>query len=111
VEITGDLPLKGGVLRAVLEPGDVRNQIRGVRFTGPFRDEPAGTKERLESALAGSTIDEAPARIEDFFAQNSGALPGVEPEDFLTVLSLAFMKLRRSISTAPDPSDWKKKQS
>lgn len=110
MEVTGDLPVKGGVLRAAIVPGDGRNQIQSVRFTGPFRDEPAGTSELLHQALAGSTIDEAPTRIEDFFAQNAGALPGVEPEDFLTVLTLAFMKVRRAASSAPDPSDWKKNQ-
>jgi hypothetical protein len=110
VEITGDLPLKGGVLRAAIIPGGVRNQIQGVRFAGPFRDEPAGTQQRLEQALAGATIDEAPTRIEDFFAQNAGALPGVEPEDFLTVLTLAFMKVRRAASSAPASSAWKKLQ-
>ena len=36
------------------------------------------------------------------------ALPGVEPEEFLTVLTLAFMKVRRTTSSAPDPSAWKK---
>ena len=110
MEVTGDLPVKGGVLRATILPGGGRNQIQTVRFAGPFRDEPAGTQQRLEQALAGATIDEAPAKIEDFFAQNGGALPGVEPEDFLTVLSLAFMKMRRAASSAPDPSDWKKNQ-
>jgi hypothetical protein len=110
VEVTGDLPVKGGILRAAITPGDARNQIQSVRFTGPFSDEPAGTLERLQESLAGSTIDEAPTKIEDFFAQNAGALPGGEPEDFLTVLTLAFMKVRRAASSAPDPSDWKKNQ-
>jgi len=110
VDVTGDLPVKGGMLRAAISSGGGRNQIQSVRFSGPFRDEPAGTQARLEQALAGATIDEAPARIEDFFAQNAGALPGVEPEDILTVLTLAFMKVRRAASSAPDPSDWKKNQ-
>jgi len=109
VEVSGDLPVKGGMLKALIVPGAGRNQIQSARFTGPFKDEPAGTLERLQASLADSTIDEAPSRIEDFFAQNAGALPGVEPEDFLTVLTLAFMKVRRAASTAPDPSDWKKK--
>ena len=109
MDVTGDLPVRGGMLRALIVPGPGRNQIESARFTGPFRDEPAGTLERLHAALAGSTIDEAPTRIEEFFAQNAGALPGVEPEEFLTVLTLAFMKVRRAASSAPDPSDWKKK--
>ncbi len=108
MEVTGDLPIKGGLLRVAIVPGDGRNQIQSARFTGPFRDEPAGTLERFQESLAGSTIDEAPTKIEDFFAQNAGALPGVEPEDILTVLTLAFMKVRRAASSAPDPSDWKK---
>ena len=108
MEVTGDLPVKGGVLRAAIVPGDGKNQIQSVRFSGPFRDEPAGAGKLLEQSLSASTIDEAPARIEAFFAQNKGALPGVEPEDFLTVLTLAFMKVRRTTSSAPDPTDWKK---
>ena len=110
MDVTGDLPVKGGMLRAAISSGGGRNQIQSVRFSGPFRDEPAGTQARLEQALAGASIDEAPARIEDFFAQNAGALPGVEPDDILTVLTLAFMKVRRASSSAPDPSDWKKNQ-
>ena len=108
MEVTGDLPVKGGMLRAAIVPGDGRNQIQTARFTGPFRDEPAGTLARFQDSLAGTTLDEAPAKIEDFFAKNTGALPGVEPEDFLTVLTLAYMKVRRAASSAPDPSDWKK---
>jgi len=108
VDATGELPVKGGVLKVIIVPGDGRNQIQEVRFSGPFRDEPAGARERLEKLLAAASIDQAPARIESFFAQNQGALPGVEPEDFLTVLTLAFMKVRRSTSSAPDPSAWKK---
>lgn len=109
MEVTGDLPVKGGVLRVAIVPGGGRNQIESVKFSGPFKDEPQGTLARLHAALAGSTIDEAPTHIEEFFAENAGALPGVEPEDLLTVLTLAFMKVRRAASSAPDPSDWKKK--
>lgn len=108
MDVTGDLPVKGGVLRVVLVPGDGRNQIQEVQFSGPFRDEPPGARQRLEKLLASASIDQAPARIESFFAQNQGALPGVEPEDFLTVLTLAFMKVRRTTSSAPDPTAWKK---
>jgi hypothetical protein len=110
VEVTGDLPIPGGLLRAAIIPGDARNQIQSARFTGPFRDEPPGTLERLQALLAGSTIDEAPTKIEQFFAGNQGALPGVDPSDLLTVLALAFTKVRRAASSAPDPSDWKKNQ-
>ena len=108
MEVTGDLPVKGGVLRVAIVPGAGRNQIQSVRFSGPFQAEPAGALERLHQALAGAKIDQVPARIEDFFAQNAGALPGVEPEDFLTVLTLAFMKVRLTTSSAPDPTAWKK---
>ena len=108
MEVSGDLPVKGGVLKVAIVPGDGKNQIQSVRFSGPIRDEPAGALERLQKALSGSKIDQAPTKIEDFFAQNKGALPGVEPEDFLTVLTLAFMKVRLASSSAPDPSEWKK---
>ncbi len=108
MEVTGDLPIPGGLLRASIVAGDGRNQIQSARFTGPFRDDPPGTLERLQASLSGSTIDEAPTKIERFFAENQGALPGVDPSDLLTVLALAFMKVRRAASSAPDPSDWKK---
>ena len=109
--VTGELPTKAGILRATLVPGAGRNQIQSVSFSGTFKIEPAGILGSLERALGGSLIDEAPGRIEDFFSQNPGALPGVEPEEFLTVLTLAFMKVRRSTSTAPDPTAWKKDKS
>ena len=105
--VTGELPTKAGVLRATIVPGAGRNQIQSVAFSG-IKAEP-GVLSKLEQSLGGSTIDEAPGRIEDFFAQNPKALPGVEPEEFLTVLTLAFMKVRRSTSHAPDPSAWKNK--
>jgi len=106
--VTGELPTKAGIVRATIVPGAARNQIQTVSFSGTFKSEPPGILAKLEAALAGGTIDEAPGKIEDFFAQNPKALPGVEPEEFLTVLTLAFMKVRRSNSTAPDPSAWKK---
>ena len=106
--VTGELPTKAGLLKATLVPGAGRNQIQSVTFGGTFKAEPPGILARLEQVLAGVTIDEAPGKIEDFFAQNPTALPGVEPEEFLTVLTLAFMKVRRTTSTAPDPSAWKK---
>ena len=106
--VTGELPTKAGIVRATIVPGSGRNQIQSVSFSGTFKAEPQGILGRLEQSLAGVTIDEAPGKIEDFFAQNPKALAGVEPEEFLTVLTLAFMKIRRTTSSAPDPSAWKK---
>jgi hypothetical protein len=107
--VFGDLPTKAGVLRATIVPGTGRNQIQSVSFSG-IKAEPPGILTKLEQTLGGSTIDEAPGKIEDFFGQNPKALPGVEPEEFLTVLTLAFMKVRRTTSTAPDPSAWKQQK-
>ena len=105
--VTGELPTKAGIVRATIVPGAGKNQIQSVSFSGTFKAEPAGILASLEKSLSGATIDEAPGKIEDFFAQNPEALPGVEPEEFLTVLTLAFMKVRRTTSSAPDPSAWK----
>jgi hypothetical protein len=105
--VTGELPTSAGIVRATIVPGTGKNQIQSVSFSGTFKVEPAGILASLEKALAGGTIDEAPGKIEDFFAQNPKALPGVEPEELLTVLTLAFMKVRRTTSSAPDPSAWK----
>lgn len=106
--VTGELPTKAGLLKATIVPGAGKNQIQSVKFAGTFKAEPPGILARLEQVLGGATIDEAPGKIEDFFAQNPAALPGVEPEEFLTVLTLAYMKVRRTSSSAPDPSAWKK---
>jgi hypothetical protein len=107
--VSGELPTKAGLLRATLVPGAGRKQIQSVTFSGTFKAEAAGLA-ALEKSLAGVSIDDAPGKIEDFFAQNPKALPGVEPEEFLTVLTLAFMKVRRTTSSAPDPAAWKKGQ-
>ena len=106
--VTGELPTKAGILKATIVPGAGKNQLQSVSFGGTIKAEPAGILAKLEQSLSGATIDEAPGKIEDFFAQNPTALPGVEPEEFLTVLTLAFMKVRRTTSSAPDPSAWKK---
>lgn len=105
--VTGELPTKAGILKATIVPGAGKNQIQTVQFSGTFKAEP-GILAKLELALAGGTIDEAPGKIEDFFSQNPEALPDVEPEEFLTVLTLAFMKVRRTTNKAPDPAAWKK---
>ncbi len=107
--VTGELPVAGGVLRALIVPGERRNHILSVRFSGDFQSEPADAAGKLEESLAGTTVDEAAGRIEDFFSAHPGALTGAGPGDFLTVLTLAFMKVRRTSSSAPDPSAWKKK--
>jgi hypothetical protein len=107
-DVWGELPIKGGMLRVRMLPGTARNVIRAVQFSGPFKAEPESSMRRLEEALAGVSIDEAPGRIEDWFSANPGALSGVEAGDLLTVLSLAHMKVRITQSTAPDPSAWKK---
>ena len=107
-EVWGELPIKGGMLRVRMLPGMARNVIRAVQFSGPFKAAPESATRRLEEALAGVSIDEAPGRIEDWFAANPGAISGVEPDDLLTALSLAHMKVRITQSTAPDPSAWKK---
>lgn len=103
----GELPVKGGLLKVSVAPGEGRKSIASVEFSSTFKAEPEGVWARLGEALASSTIDEAPARIEDFFSRNPQALPGLEPEDILTVLTLAFMKVRRASSQAPDPAAWK----
>jgi len=109
--ISGELRTKSGVLRATIQAGVKRNQVQSVRFDGAIKPESEPDVRRLEAALSGALVDEAPGRIEDFFRQNPGAIGEVEPEDFLTVLTLAFMKVRRASSSAPDPHSWKKGQS
>jgi hypothetical protein len=106
--VTGDLPIAGGILRATIVPADERNRIRSVRFSGKYTAEPDGIVFRLEEELSGILIDEAPGKIEDFFAKHPEAKVSVQPGEFLTVLTLAFMKVRRTQSQAPDPAAWKK---
>jgi hypothetical protein len=108
--VTGELPTAGGVLRATIVPADERNRIRSVRFGGKYTAEPEGIIFRLEEELAGILIDEAPGKIEDFFGKHPEAKVSVQPGEFLTVLTLAFMKVRRTQSQAPDPAAWKKER-
>jgi hypothetical protein len=105
--VSGVWPAKGGPLRITVVPGAGRNRIAAVRFGGVLEAGRDPGVEELEKALADSGIDEAPGRIEDYFSRNPQALPGVEPEDVMTVLSLAFAKVRRASSQAPDPGAWK----
>ena len=109
-DVWGELPIEGGMLRVRLLPGEGLNKIRAAQFSGPFKANPDTAVRRLEEELAGTTIDEAPGKIEDWFQKNPGVVSGVEPEDLLTVLSLAHMKVRRTQSQAPDPSAWKKEK-
>jgi hypothetical protein len=105
-EVTGELPTGAGVLRATIVPGEGKNRIQSVKFSGIGGDEAA--LGRLEVSLAGIRIEQAPGRIEDFFNQNPNAAPGVQPGEFLTAMTLAFMKVRLASSSAPDPQAWKK---
>lgn len=106
--VSGELPTSGGVVRATIVPGSGLNQIGSVQFSGTFQAASADALRKLEGMLAGKKIDDAPGLIEDFFRDNPGAVPGVQPGEFLTVLTLAFMKVRIAASTAPDPNAWKK---
>jgi hypothetical protein len=104
--VTGELPTQAGLLRVALVPGEGLNRIASVRFSGAAL-KAEGVLAPLEAALATTSINDAAGKIGDFCAKNPQALPGVDPEDLLTVLSLAFGKVRRNISKAPDPSAWK----
>lgn len=108
-EVTGELAAASGdQIKATIVPGEKRNQIQTVRFSGTFKASPDGIIGKLEAALAGVLIDHAPMKIEDFFMKNPDAQVSVAPGEFLTVLTLAFMKRRLSTSSAPDPAAWKK---
>ena len=106
--VSGDLPTAGGMVRATIVPGEGRNQIKAVQFSGAIQVASPEALPRLQASLAGKTIDEAPGLIEDFFRDNPGAITGVAAGELLTVLTLAFMKVRIAASTAPDPNAWKK---
>lgn len=105
--VSGELPISGGMLRAVIIPGEGRNQIRSVQFSGPFKAATPAALAGLQEALGGKTIDEAPGLIEDYFRDHPGAITGAAPGEFLTALTLAFMKVRMASSSAPDPNAWK----
>lgn len=110
-EVSGEIVAASGhQVRATIVPGEKRNQILTVRFSGTFTAEPQGVVGKLEEFLAGCLIDHAAIKIEDFFVKNSDAQVSVQPGEFYTVLTLAFMKRRLASSSAPDPSAWKKGQ-
>lgn len=97
--VTGDLPTSGGMLRATIVPGDVPKQIRAARFTGTFNAFPREFVPGLEAAVAGRSIDDAPTLIEEFYRKTAGGVARVEPGEFLAVMSLAHMKVRRAASS------------
>jgi lipoate-protein ligase A len=99
---------KGGSVRASVVHGEERNRIRQVVFSGDFCAHPRTAVRDLEKELEGSLIDEAPARIETYFTRTGAELTGLVPGDLFMALSLAFMKRRLTLSSAPDPSAWKK---
>lgn len=107
--VSGEVPVVGGTLKASILPGDKRNQLGSVEFSG-VTVEPAGLLEELGQALAGCMIDHAPSKIEETIAKHGGAVKGPGPGDFYMALNLAFMKIRLSSSSAPDPNAWKKKE-
>jgi hypothetical protein len=102
--VSGTLPTEGGNVCATIAPGAALS----VRFSGTYNAYPGDLLRGLEKIVAGGTIDEAPTRIEEFFSACRGCVCGVEPGEFLTVISLAHMKVRRTTSAAPDPEAWKK---
>lgn len=99
---------RGAAVRASVLHGPERNRIARVVFSGEFCAHPRGAVRGLEEDLADTAIDEAPARIENYFARTGAEVPGLAPGDFFTALSLAFMKRRVAQSAAPDPLAWKK---
>ncbi len=105
--VWGEIQTRGGTVRATILPGESRSRIRSVRFSGTFRSEPESFVRELEAVLAGSSIDEAPRRIERYFSEHLGEVRGVEPGELLTALTLAVMKVHKAGSTAPDPAAWK----
>ena len=107
--VSGEVSIAGGILRAEIVPGDGLNKIGSVKYSGDFKQEPEGVIAGLEELLAGALIDEAPAKIEEFFKANPSAASDVPPGEFLTCLTLGFMKVRMKASKAPDPAAWKEK--
>ena len=106
--VSGEVSISGGVLRATVTAGESLNTIGTVSFSGNFKQEPDGILFGLEQLLAGTLIDQAPAKIEEFFKENPTATPSVPVGEYLTALTLAFMKIRVKASKAPDPEAWKK---
>ena len=77
--VTGEVSTSGGILRATIVPGEGLNKIATVEFTGTFKQEPDGILFGLEQLLAGALIDQAPAKIEEFFKENPNATPTCRP--------------------------------
>lgn len=107
---SGDLPTAAGTVRATIVPQPGLKQIKEAYFSGSFNAYPWGLLESLQKAVAGVTIQSAPTLFEEFFTKNPGRVAGVQPGEFFTALSLAFMKVRLAASAAPDPDAWKKEK-
>lgn len=101
----------GVSVRADVLPGERRNVLRRVVFSGDFCAHPRSVVRELEKELENTTVDEAPARIQGCFLRAGAEMPGLSPGDFFAALSLAFMKRRIALSEATDPAAWKKELS
>ena len=98
----------GVAVCATVLPGERRNALRRVVFSGDFCAHPRSAIRDLQKELGDTAVDEAPARIQGFFLRAGAEVPGLSPGDFFTALSLAYMKRRITLSTAADPAAWKR---
>ena len=74
----------GGLLRAEFAIDDGR--YRQVALSGDFFSFPKGVVKELSAAVEGCETAALPEVIQAFFAQRSPDQPGVEPEDWLSIL-------------------------
>lgn len=77
---------KGGLLRAALQIDTQTACLKQVWITGDFFVKPQRLILDLEAFLKDTPLDQLPARIQTFFANNPAELLGLTPEDFIALL-------------------------
>jgi lipoate-protein ligase A len=85
----------GGLIRISVVADSQSKRIHSALITGDFFAYPKRTIFDLEAALKDTSADplHLKKKVHDFFEKNNPEIPGVEPEDFLTVIFKALEKL------------------
>lgn len=88
----------GGLIRASLVADAKSNRIHYILLTGDFFAYPKRMIMDLEARLKDTSAahDELQKQIHDFFSEKESQIPGVEPDDFVSVIESALEKMKYS---------------
>jgi lipoate-protein ligase A len=89
---------EGGLIRSSVVANPKTKRIHSVLITGDFFAYPKRTVLDLEARLKDTPSENSilESTIKDFFLEKDPQIPGVKPEDFVTVIQKALEKLNYS---------------